>query len=305
MQAINKFIITGVAGKIGNSLAKDKRVKNLVGIYHEEKPENLKKGKYFKMDLARSLEIPKNQRKTFDFLVHTAAKTHIDRCEKDRKNGKHGKVWKSNVVATKRVLNFCNKYNKKLIYLSTECVFDGKKKSYKEKDKPNPINWYGETKYKAEKMIVKSGLDYLIIRAVMAYGHGKRLDDIVQIMQNKLKIDGELTSVNNQRMNPTLTQDIIDSIFALLEQEVNGIYHVSGSTVVTPYELAKKIANRMGIDENYVKGIPLEDYFIEGREKFRLKNSVLDTTKYEKRTGLATKGIDEGLKIVFQKNFKY
>ncbi len=302
MQAADKITITGVAGKIGSFLAEDKRVKSFIGLYHEEKPVNLKNGKYFQADLAAGVGVLENHEKDFSVVVHTAAKTHIDSCEEDRKRGKEGKVWKSNVKATKNVVDFCKKYKKKLVFLSTECVFDGTQKSYKEEDVPKPINWYGETKREAEKLVINSGLDYLIIRGVVAYGSKKRLDDIVQLMYNKLKTDGKLDAVNDQRMNPTLVKDIIDSIFILLGRSAQGIYHVAGSSVVTPYELARKIAAIMNINESNVRGLPMNVYFTEKRAKLRLKNSVLDIGKYEKETGIRTTDIDEGLKAIIGNN---
>jgi dTDP-4-dehydrorhamnose reductase len=302
MQPIDKFIITGVAGKIGSSLAKDRRVRRLIGIYNEEEPTNLKKGKYFQADLAVGLDIPENQEKDFAVVVHTAAKTHIDKCEKDRKNGREGEVWKSNVIATQNIIEFCRKNNKKLIFLSTECVFDGNKDSYKEDDKKIPINWYGETKSSGEKLVINSGLDYLIIRGVVAYGREKRLDDIVQLMHNKLKVDGKLKAVKDQRMNPTLVDDIVDSIFFLPGKGAQGIYHVAGSSVTTPYELAKKIAVIANLNGNSVKGLSMSEFFTKEKARLRLKNSVLDTSKYEKVVGIKTTSVDEGLKVVFESN---
>ena len=303
MQAADKITITGVAGKIGSVLAKDKRIKSFIGLYHNEKPANLKNGKYFQVDLATGMGVLKNYEKDFSVVVHAAAKTHIDNCEEDRKKGKEGKVWKSNVTATKNVVDFCKRYKKKLVLLSTECVFDGTQESYKEEDVPKPINWYGETKREAEKLVINSGLDHLIIRGVVAYGSKRRLDDIVQLMYNKLKTDGKLDAVNDQRMNPTLVKDIIDSIFILLAKGAQGIYHVAGSSVVTPCELARKIAVIMNINESNVKGLPMNVYFTEKRAKLRLKNSVLDIGKYEKETGVKTTSIDEGLRAIFEENW--
>ena len=302
MQEINKFIVTGVAGKIGSSFVKDKRVESFVGVYHEEEPTNLKKGKYFQTDLAIDINIPEKYQKDFPVVVHTAAKTHIDKCEADRKNGEKGEVWRSNVVATQNVINFCSKYKKKLVYLSTECVFDGEKEIFKEGDKKNPINWYGETKSEAENLVVNSGLDFLIIRGVVAYGREKRLDDIVQLIYNKLKIDGELKVVDDQRMNPTLVQDIVDSIFSLTSERVNGIYHVAGSTIATPLEIAKKIAKFLHIDKGKITPLSMKKYFGAEKARLRLKNSVLNITKYENETGITTTRLDEGLKIVFESN---
>jgi dTDP-4-dehydrorhamnose reductase len=81
-----------------------------------------------------------------DIVLHLAAKTDVDGCEDDKVIGKEGQAWKVNVYGTRNIAQACEAYKKKLIYISTDFVFDGEKEFYTEEDTPHPINWYAITK---------------------------------------------------------------------------------------------------------------------------------------------------------------
>ncbi len=137
----HKYIVTGATGKIGSALTARLGDGNYIGISRHETGRNL-----LRIDLSNWDGKSERDLSGFDTVIHLAAKTHIDACEKDRPLGRNGEAWKDNVDATRKIVEFCRLGKKKLIFLSTECVFDGKKEKYYEKDNPNPINWYGATK---------------------------------------------------------------------------------------------------------------------------------------------------------------
>ncbi|MGH7246392.1 MAG: SDR family oxidoreductase, partial [Candidatus Levyibacteriota bacterium] len=88
------------------------------------------------------------------FVLHLAAKADVDGCELDKPLGVNGDAWKINVIGTKNIADACLQTGKKLLYISTDFVFDGEKADgYTEEDMPNPINWYAETKYEGEKIV--------------------------------------------------------------------------------------------------------------------------------------------------------
>src|SRR3989337_1709394 len=107
-----------------------------------------------------------------NFVLHLAAKTDVDGCEDDKRFGEQGEAWRVNVLGTSNVAEICREAGKKIIYISTDFVFDGKKPEgeyYSEEDIPNPKNWYAVTKYEGEKAVEKSGADYLILRIAYPY----------------------------------------------------------------------------------------------------------------------------------------
>src|SRR6185312_1770816 len=119
----------------------------------------------------KSLDVIRND-KEHEFVLHIAAKADVEGCEKDKDLGEEGAAFKINVIGTRNVVDACKAGNKKMLYISTDFVFDGKKEppyKYKEDDTPNPVNWYAMTKYKGEEVIQESGVTYAIIRIGYPY----------------------------------------------------------------------------------------------------------------------------------------
>jgi dTDP-4-dehydrorhamnose reductase len=210
-----------------------------------------------------------------NYILHTAAITHIDLCQSDKKNGKNGQVWKVNVLGTRNIAVESNKNNIPLIYLSTECVFDGKKEYYNEMDEPNPINWYGETKYRGEIEALDAHKDVTILRAVLAYGHkNKFAHDIARILYTKISQNQPLNVVDDQRINLTFIDDLIETIKNRILNFQSGIFHFGGEDVFTPFLFAKKIAADFILSDDKIMPVSLKRYFGE-HAKYRLKNAVL------------------------------
>ncbi len=165
-----KILGTGLTGLVGS------RVTELLSSAYEFEFINLENGinildKKSVFDAVSSSKAP--------IVIHMAAKTNVDGCELDKekdkeilklKNEKNKEdawikeqtAWAVNVFGTKNIIEACKAFNKKIIYISTDFVFNGQKKSYIEDDLPDPINWYAKTKYEGEKLVQNSGLDFII-----------------------------------------------------------------------------------------------------------------------------------------------
>src|SRR5581483_4501157 len=102
-------------------------------------------------------------------VLHLAAKTNVDACEEDKKEGTLGQAWKVNVEGTRNIAKACSYFNKRLIHISTAFVFDGTKEYYLEDDKRNAVNWYGQTKLEAEKIVEELKIPWIIIRPDFPY----------------------------------------------------------------------------------------------------------------------------------------
>ncbi len=232
-------------------------------------------------------------REKIDIVLHLAAKTHIDICEKDKKLGKQGDAWLLNVQATINLIEACRIKNIYIFYLSTECVFDGKRGNYREYDEPNPINWYGETKRQAEKYIMSSGLNYCILRSVLAYGHPKKHKyDIVQSFYDKFQKKNTIKAVIDQNISFTFLDDLINTINVLLEKKATGIYHYCGDKTVTPYKLAQSVQVYFNFKEAKVIPISMEKYFKDS-QRLRLLNASLCCNKIIKNFKLIQPNIEK------------
>ena len=180
------------------------------------------------LDITKNLNLIKSINP--DIIIHPAGITNVDKCELNKPLAK-----KTNIKATKNLTDLCKKLNIKLIYFSTDFIFNGKKGDYKETDKPDPINYYGYTKLKAEN-IVKTLKNHLILRVAILYGHNGNNSErsFTNWLYNQLKKDKKIKIVDDQIGTPTLIDDIAKAIPKLINK--TGTYHLAGSQKLSRYE---------------------------------------------------------------------
>lgn len=229
-------------------------------------------------------------------VLHLAAKTDVDGCEKDKILGINGNAWKINVEGTKNIVEACEESNKKLIYISTDFVFDGEKGSeYSEEDKPNPVNWYAITKYEGEKIVQNSNLNWIIARLAYPYRVNFQRKDFVRNLIHFFKNKEPLNMVTDHIMTPTFIDDIAFALDKLLKNNSKGIFHIVGSSFVSPYEAAVKIAEVFNFDKTLIKTITRQNFFKDRAPRpFRLaiKNDRIQ------KLGVKMKTFEEGLKKI-------
>lgn len=234
-----------------------------------------------------------------NFVIHLAAKADVDGCEKDKDQKEYGEAWRVNVLGTKNVAEICMEAGKKIIYISTDFVFDGEKKegeSYSEEDESNPINWYGFTKYKGEIEVDESGADYLILR--LAYPFRSEYEpkkDFVRFIKSRLEDRIETGIVTDHIFCPTFIDDFAKAIGKLLMLEASGIYHVVGGESITPYDASMLIADTFGLDKSLVSKTTREEFF--SNRAPRPFNLSLSNAKIE-RLGVKMRGFEESLQAV-------
>ena len=229
-------------------------------------------------------------------VIHLAAKADVDGCEKDKPLGEEGDAYKINVDGTQNVVNACRASNKKILYVSTDFVFDGKDVpdgGYTEESTPNPINWYAETKYKGEEIVKNSGLPYLIVRISFPYRKEfAAKKDFCRAISDRLANKLPITGITDQLFTPTFIDDIAMGIDALIENDATGIYHVVGSQSLSPYEAALKIAERFDYDKKLITETTGYAFFA-GRAT-RPFNLTLNNDRIGK-FGVKMKTFEEGL----------
>jgi dTDP-4-dehydrorhamnose reductase len=242
-------------------------------------------------------------------VLHMAGKTNVDGCETDKARDKEilefndpqkreeawkkeQTAWAVNVFGTQNVVEACQKANKKIVYISTDFVFDGKKRSYSEEDVCNPINWYAKTKHEGEKLIQSSGLDYIIARIAYPYRAFFERNDFVRAIIAKLQKSEKLNMITDHIMTPTFIDDIANALDILIRLEQKGIFHVVGSQAITPYDGAIKIARLFGFDESLISKTTRREYFAGKAARpfcLNLKNDKIG------RLGIEMSTFDKGI----------
>ena len=221
-----------------------------------------------------------------EYIIHTAAHPSVDICEKD-----HIIAEKLHVKTTKTITDACSKIDAKLIYLSTDAVFDGKNiAKYTEKDIPNPINYYGLTKLNAEKIVLSEDKN-VILRTSVVYGNhvkSRFTNWIINNLNQKIKVDPH----NDQYNTPTLVNDLVQSIIKIISNDVCGLFHATGKTCLSRYEFAKEISLQFGFDQNLIIPVTSEQ---KKQDAPRPKKTCLDSNKLEKAINYKFSNITEGI----------
>jgi dTDP-4-dehydrorhamnose reductase len=222
-----------------------------------------------------------------EIVIHLAAYTDVDGCELNKE-----KAFAVNAEGTKHVALAASKCRAKMVYLSTDYVFDGdKKEPYLESDSPHPLNVYGLSKLKGEQYVQALVKDFLIIRTQWLYGpFGKNF--VTSILQQARK-KAELSIVNDQIGSPTYTADLARAISGLIQLDARGIFHAANSDPCTWYAFGQAILKLSGV--NQVRVIPISSKEL-ARPAARPPYSVLNCQKLKRETGLTMRPWSEALK---------
>lgn len=228
-----------------------------------------------------------------DTIIHSAAITQVDDCEIDKSF-----CYSVNVDGTRNITDAAKEVGARICFLSTDFVFSGEAGPYQETDSAVPVNYYGVTKLLAEELIRTSGLHWCIIRTILLYGKAdplKRSNFIYWIKKN-LEEGTRIKVVNDQIRTPTYIPDLVNGIFLCLDKEAQGLFHMSGATVLTPFEMALGIANHLKLNKELLEPVDASSFSQAGRRP--LKTGFI-IEKAKKELGYSPKDFQTSLKLLF------
>ncbi|MCA1041608.1 dTDP-4-dehydrorhamnose reductase [Bacillus infantis] len=255
-----KVLVTGYTGQLGYDVVREgiKRGISMTGIGRED------------VDITNESEVYQYiQRTNPDVIIHCAAYTAVDKAEDDKDT-----CWNVNVLGTKYITTAAKKVNAKFMYISSDYVFDGKgDEPFMEVDKPDPIGYYGLTKYEGEKIVRDLIEDYFIIRISWVFGiNGHNfISTMLRLSENRQ----ELSVVGDQYGSPTYTFDLARLLIDMIQTEKYGIYHASNEGFCTWAEFASEIFQQENKDI-IVNSISTEEY---PTRAVRPKNSRMSKQK--------------------------
>lgn len=287
-----KVFVTGVAGQLGHDVMNELAGRGYEGVGSDIKEEysGIKDGTpvesmpYVPMDITDQASVEKVLAEVKpDVVVHCAAWTAVDLAEDEDKKEK---VHAINVDGTKYIAQVCKKLDCKMIYLSTDYVFDGQGETPWDPDCKDykPLNVYGETKLAGELAVSETLEKYFIVR--IAWVFGKNGKNFIKTMLNVGKTHDTLTVVDDQIGTPTYTFDLARLLVDMLETEKYGYYHATNEGgYISWYDFTKEIfrqAVEMGHteyseDRLTVKPVTTAEYGVS--KAARPFNSRLDKSK--------------------------
>jgi dTDP-4-dehydrorhamnose reductase len=224
-----------------------------------------------------------------DVVIHAAAIGSVDFAERNREQTR-----KINVGGTEIVAELCQIYESRLIYVSSNAVFDGRTPLYSETAPVNPINYYGQLKVDAENVVSESTIPWAIVRPILMYGWpypGERDNPVVWWVRS-LENGKPIKVVDNVFSKPLPAWSCADAIWALIRQNRTGIYHAAGHDHISLYRFALLTAEVFGLDARLITPVP-DSYFPEIAP--RPQDTSFDTTKIETELGMKTVGVRDGL----------
>jgi len=279
-------LVLGANGMLGRDLMK---------VLHSSLPSDQVVGwDIEEIDIQKKDEsVTKIEKVRPEIVIHIAAYTDVDGCELNKE-----KAFSVNGEGTKHVALAASECNAKMVYLSTDYVFDGdKREPYVESDAPHPLSVYGHSKLQGEQYVQTFVKDFLIVRTQWLYGpFGK---NFVSSVLRQAREKNTLSIVDDQTGSPTYTVDLSRAISSLIQSDAQGIFHVANSGLCTWYTLGQTVLKLSGLSR--VKVIPISSREL-GRPAVRPSYSVLGCQKFQEETGLTMRPWSEALKDFLSKD---
>ena len=245
---------------------------------------------YRKLDICDAMAVRSCLTETRpDWLLHNAAWAQPDACETDPVG-----CWAVNVTATRFLVDAARESGAAFLLMSTDFVFDGLHGPYRETDPTGPVNYYGCSKRVAEKAVETSGLHWAIARTVLVYGQSPAVKrfNLLTWVRDKLKAGERIKVVNDQYRTPTYAGDLAEGVRLLMERRAEGVFHISGSEIMTPYDMATATANTLGLDASLIDAVDGSTFTQPAR---RPRRTGFDISKSRRELGYQPRTFTTGL----------
>ena len=181
-------------------------------------------------------------------IIHTAAFTQVDWCESHPEE-----TWRANVEASRTLAQIAWQIGARMIYISTDSVFDGARGCYSETDEPGPLNVYARSKLAGERAVLAELPDALIVRTVI-YGWNLRPKrSLAEWILSELESGSEVQGFDDAVFSPILVNDLGRLLLELLERRASGVCHVARIEACTKFEFARAVAEMFGFDPAQVR----------------------------------------------------
>jgi len=293
-----RVLITGGTGLLGIGLLDQKpnELEIIPTYFNNNRIKRHKNVNFVKLDITNKPSVDKLFIKYLpNITIHAASVGNVDYCEKNK-----NEAYKINVEGTKNIVEACYENRSKLVFLSSNAVFDGVNPPYKETSELCPINYYGQTKVLGEKIVQNNKINFIIVRLILMYGwnHPKERQNPVTWLIDKLEQKEKIVMVNDTYTNPVLNIQAAKFIWELIKKEKTGIYHIAGKERINRYDFARKTAEVFSLNKKLITQVPSS--FFKGIAK-RMYDTTYDTSKIEKELLVKPLDIKDGL-LYMKKN---
>ena len=222
-----------------------------------------------------------------DWVIHCAALANVDACENDPLQAQQ-----LNTEVPRKLAHDVARGGARLLHISTDAVFDGRRGDYTENDDPNPLSIYAHTKLEAERAVARANPQAIIAR-VNLFGwslNGKR--SLAEFFFNNLNAGVPVMGFTDVFFCPLLANHMAKIFIAMLEAELKGLYHVVSGDCISKYLFGVKIARQFGLDESLIAPKSVQD---AGLKAARSPNLTLKINKLIHDLGATPPSLSTGI----------
>ena len=288
-----RILVTGASGLLGSrvvSLARERK-HEVLATYNANPVPGEEMERLDVTDTAAVFAVVRSFEP--DAVVHAAAMTNVDECERnpDRAMAVNGRGTENLAMAAREL-------GAKMIYVSTDYVFDGTKDSpYLEYEAPAPLSYYGHSKLRGELSVRNICSDYAIARTSVLYGWnapGQHANFATWVM-GSLKKGERIKLATDQLNSPTLVEDCAAALLRIVELDARGIFHTCGRSCVSRHEFGLQIAREFGLDTGLITPAKISELSWAAR---RPAMACLSVERTERELGMRFRTTQEGLALM-------
>jgi dTDP-4-dehydrorhamnose reductase len=223
-----------------------------------------------------------------DVVLIAAAMCHVDRCEQEP-----ALCRRINVAAPAAIAEWARGSGARVVFFSTDHVFDGERASYAEDDDVHPLSVYASSKMEAERAIRSIvPAQHLIVRTSWVYGPDLQRRNFILRFIGRLRQGEPVEVPSDQSGSPTFTEDLARAVRFLVDNDITGTFHATGPELIDRVSLARRVCDRFDLDEDLIRPRPTSELGQIARRSLRVD---LDCTRLHRTGAPAIRGIDAGL----------
>lgn len=300
MSERKKVLVTGSNGLLGQKLTdlfigKPDWALVATGVGVNRHPVEVEQGeyRYIMLDITDESSVMRVLKEELpDVVIHTAAMTQVDDCEFQKEA-----CVLLNVKAVERLAKLSSELGFHLVHISTDFIFDGTKAMVTEDELPNPLSYYGWSKWEGEKTVMEHSNSYSILRTVLVYGKVADMSrtNIVLWAHGALRDGKKANVVTDQFRTPTLAEDLAMGCFLAAERKAQGIYHIAGKDYMSVIELVERVAKFYGFSTEHITRVNSSTL---NQPAKRPPDTGLDIEKARRELGYEPHSFEEGLALL-------
>lgn len=280
-----KAIVIGASGQVGKSLLArlERDGWEVLGTYRSRRKPGL-----MELDIrSRSAVEDLLLRVKPDIVFLPAALADVDYCETHRDEARA-----VNMVGPIHASEAISRARSKLVFFSTDYVFDGQNGPYGETDAARPVNFYGQTKLEAEEYIRRESPSSLIVRTAWVFGYDPASVNFAMQVCRRLEAGSPVVAAGDQWGTPTFVDDLVEATLDLVRRGAEGTFHVAGRDFLSRHEFAEKLACALGFDPKLVRSVPTSAL---SQKALRPVKGGLRTEKLSRTLGRGPMALDEAI----------